>query len=173
MAGANTNFDGLSRLHGGDGALSQDAPVKEGVAGPIREFDEPEAFVGVEPLDDPVDGWTGRCLEPGLAEPGPGSESMGLWVVGISVEVATPRMTEILISQLWFPGGFVPDQPGRATSGRVVADPMGSWFRYDPKLIGKHRWSQRLLIRWLCGTLGSRAGVAASRPEYPSFQALF
>jgi hypothetical protein len=36
-----------------------------------------------------------------LAEPGSGSESTRLWV-GISVEVATPRMTKILISQLWF-----------------------------------------------------------------------
>jgi hypothetical protein len=32
--------------------------VEEGVAGPIREFDEPEAFVRIEPLDDTVDRWT-------------------------------------------------------------------------------------------------------------------
>ena len=98
VAGANTNFDGLSRLHGGDAALSQQAPVEESVARPIREFDEPEAFLRVEPLDDSVDRGTGRCFEPGLAEPGSGSESTRLWV-GISVEVATPRMTKILISQ--------------------------------------------------------------------------
>jgi hypothetical protein len=82
VAGANTNFDAISRLHGVDAALSQHAPVEEGVAGPIREFDEPEAFVRIEPLDDTVDGWTGRCLEAGLAEPGSGSESTGPWVVG-------------------------------------------------------------------------------------------
>ena len=45
------------------------------------------------------------------------------------------------------PGGFVPDQSGRATRGRAVTDLMGSWFRYDPKLVGKHRWKQRLSIR--------------------------
>jgi hypothetical protein len=27
---------------------------------------------------------------------------MGLWVVGIGVQVATARMTKILFSQLWF-----------------------------------------------------------------------
>ena len=102
VAGANANFEGFTRLHGVDAALSQHAPMEEGVTGPIREFDEPEAFVGVEPLDDPVDRGTGRCLEPGLAEPGSGCEGTGLWVVGVGVEVATPRMTKILISQLWF-----------------------------------------------------------------------
>jgi hypothetical protein len=35
-----------------------------------------------------------------------GSEGAGLWVVGISVEVATPRMTKI--SQLWFLVGSCP-----------------------------------------------------------------
>jgi hypothetical protein len=51
-------LEGFTRLHDVDAALSQHAPVEEGVAGPIREFDEPESFVGVEPLDDPVDWWT-------------------------------------------------------------------------------------------------------------------
>jgi hypothetical protein len=43
-----------------------------------------------------------------LAEPGSGAESTGLWVVGVDVEVATPRMTKILISQLWFLVGSCP-----------------------------------------------------------------
>ncbi len=102
VAGADPNFEGFTRLHGVDAALSQHAPVEEGVAGPIREFDKSKPLFGVEPLDDSVDLGTGRCLEPGLAEARPGSESTGLWVVGIGVEVATPRMTKILISQLWF-----------------------------------------------------------------------
>ena len=101
VARADPNFEGFARLHGVDAALRQHAPVEEGVAGPIREFNEPEAFVGVEPFDDPLDWRTGRCFER-LAEPGSDSESTGLWVVGIGVEVATPRMTKILISQLWF-----------------------------------------------------------------------
>jgi len=35
------------------------------------------------------------------------------------------------------PGGLVRDQSDRVTRGRAVADLMGSWFRYDPKLVGK------------------------------------
>jgi hypothetical protein len=106
VAGADPHFDGFARLNGSDPTLGQHASMKEGVAGPIREFDEPEAFVGVEPLDDPVDGRTGRCLEPGLAEPGSGSESTRLWLVGIGVEVATPRMAKILLSHFGSWGGY-------------------------------------------------------------------
>ena len=100
MSRTDADFEGFSGLYGGDPALSQHTAVEEGVAGPIRQFDEPEAFLGVEPLDDSVDRGTGGCLEPGLAEPGSGAESAGLWMVGVSVDVATPRMTKILISQL-------------------------------------------------------------------------
>jgi hypothetical protein len=107
MSWTNAGFDGFTGLHGVDAALSQHAPVEEGVAGPIREFNEPEAFVRVEPLDDAVDWRTGRCLEPGLAETGSSSESPGLRLVVI-VEFATPRMPKILISQLCFLGGWWP-----------------------------------------------------------------
>jgi hypothetical protein len=93
------DLEGFTRLYGVDPALSQHAPVEEGVARPIREFDEPEALVRIEPLDDALNRGTGRCLEPGLAEPALGAESTGLRVVGVSVEVATPRVTIILISQ--------------------------------------------------------------------------
>ena len=58
VAGANTNFDGLSRLYGVDAALSEDGAVKEGVAGPIGKFDESKPLLGAEPLDDTVDWWT-------------------------------------------------------------------------------------------------------------------
>jgi len=37
-----------------------------------------------------------------LDEPGSGAECARLWVVGIGVELATPRITEISISQLGF-----------------------------------------------------------------------
>jgi hypothetical protein len=107
VAGADPNFEGFARLHGVDAVLSQHAPMEEGVAGPIREFNEPEAFVRIEPLNHPVDWWTGRVFER-LAEPRSGSEGAGLWVAGIRVEVATPRMTKILISQLWFLVGSCP-----------------------------------------------------------------
>ena len=40
------------------------------------------------------------------------------------------------------PGVLVPDQSDGAISDRAVADLMGSWFRYDPRLVGKHRCSQ-------------------------------
>ncbi len=107
VAGADPNFEGFTRLHGVDAALSQHAPMEERVAGPIREFNESESFVRVEPFDNPTDRGTGRCLER-LAEPRSGAEGTGLWVVGICVEVATPRMTKILISQLWFLVGSCP-----------------------------------------------------------------
>jgi len=94
------HFQGFTRLHGIDPALSEDAPMKEGVPGPIGEFDEAKALLGAEPLDDTVNRGTGRCLEGRSVEPGWGSESAGLWVVDVSVEVATPRMTKILVSQL-------------------------------------------------------------------------
>ena len=102
MTRTDADLEGFTRLHDVDAALSQHAPVEEGVAGPIREFDESKPLLRVEPLDDPVDGRTGRCLEPGLAEPAAGSEGTGLWVIGIRVEFTTPRTTKILISQLWF-----------------------------------------------------------------------
>jgi hypothetical protein len=77
--------------------------VEEGVARSIPEFDESEPLVRAKPLDDTSDGRARMCLEPGLAEPGSGAESTRL-SVGISVEVTTPRMTKILISQTLVPG---------------------------------------------------------------------
>ena len=73
--------------------------MEEGIAGSIGQFDKSKPLFGVEPFDDGADRWTGGCLER-LAEPGAGSEATGLWVVGVSVEVAAPRMTKILLSQL-------------------------------------------------------------------------
>ena len=58
MSRTNPDFQGVPRLHGVDAALSQHAPVEEGIASPIREFDEPEALVRAKPPDDTVDGWT-------------------------------------------------------------------------------------------------------------------
>ena len=58
MTRTDADFEGFTRLHGVDAALSQHASVEEGVAGPIGKFNEPEAFVGVEPFDDPSDWWT-------------------------------------------------------------------------------------------------------------------
>jgi hypothetical protein len=72
--------------------------MEEGVARPVEEFDEAKAFLRIEPLDDATDGWPGRGVEPGLAEQGSGAESTGLWMVGIGVEVTTPRMTKIMLS---------------------------------------------------------------------------
>ena len=92
------HFEGFTRLHGIDPALSEDSPMKEGVTGPIGEFDEAEAFLGIEPLDDAADRWTRGWLKSGLAEPGAIAESTGLWMVGIGVEFATPRVTKILLS---------------------------------------------------------------------------
>ena len=79
------DFEGFTRLHGVEAALSQHAPVEEGVAGPVGEFDKSKPLFGIEPFDEAVDWRTGRCLEPGLAEPGSGAESTRLRLVGIGV----------------------------------------------------------------------------------------
>jgi|SRR5215813_11565921 len=96
------HFEGFARLHSIVSALSEHTPMEEGVPRPIGEFDEAKAFLGIKPLDDTADRWTGGGLKSGLGKPGASAESTGLWMVGIGVEVATPRMTKILISQLWF-----------------------------------------------------------------------
>ena len=92
------HFEGFTRLHGVDPALSEHTPMEEGVARPIEEFDEAKAFLGIEPLHDSADRWTRGCLKSGFAEPRASAESTGLWMVGIGVEVTTPRMTKILLS---------------------------------------------------------------------------
>ena len=76
--------------------------MEEGVARPIEEFNKAKSLFGVEPFDDPADRWSGRGLEPGLAEPGSGAECTRLGVEGVSVELATLRVTEILMSH-WLP----------------------------------------------------------------------
>jgi hypothetical protein len=98
VAGADPHFEGFTRLHGIDPALSEDASMKKSIPRPIGEFDEAKALFGIEPLDDAMDCWSGGCLEPGLAKARSGAERARLWVVGLGVEVATPRLTEILLS---------------------------------------------------------------------------
>ena len=111
------HFERFARLNNADPALRQHAPMEEGVAGPIGEFDEPKPLFRAEPFDHPMEWRAGRCLEPGLAAPGSGAENTRLWVVGISVEVATPRTVKILISQICVPSGVVPD-PSRERDKR-------------------------------------------------------
>src|SRR5262249_6132932 len=66
------------------------------------EFDEPKGLFEAEPFDDTTNRWAGRGLKSGLGEAGSGAERIRLRVEGISGEVATPRLTEILMSQLGF-----------------------------------------------------------------------
>jgi hypothetical protein len=80
VAGADAHFESVARLNSADPALSQHTSVEEGIARSIRECDEPEAFLGTEPLHDCADWSTARYLEPGLAEPGWGAERTRLWV---------------------------------------------------------------------------------------------
>ena len=77
--------------------------MEKSITGPIGEFGEPKPLFRVEPLHDRSDGRTGGCLEPRLAESRSGSEMTGLCVVGLNVEVPTPRITKILICQLGVP----------------------------------------------------------------------
>ena len=99
MAGADSNFEGFSRLYGADPTPGQQAPMKEGIARSIRECDEAKSLLGAEPFDNATSGWSGRSPEPRLTEPGRGAECTRLSVLGISVEFTTPRITEILVSQ--------------------------------------------------------------------------
>jgi hypothetical protein len=76
--------------------------MEEAVPGPIGEFNEAEAFLGTEPFDDTADRWIGGGLKGCSVEPGSGVEYARLSALGISVELATPRIAEILMSQLGF-----------------------------------------------------------------------
>jgi hypothetical protein len=98
VAGTNTNFENVAGLYHPEPILGQHGSMQESIAGPIEEFDEAEAFLGNEPPDRPLHWRAGWCLQPGLAEPGSGAENTRVLIVGISVESATPRITEILIS---------------------------------------------------------------------------
>ena len=100
MTGADTHFEGLARLNNADPALSQDASMHESVARTVREFNEAKSLLGAEPFDNATDGWPGRGHEPGLGESGSGAEKTRLWVEGINGEVTTPRITEVLMSQV-------------------------------------------------------------------------
>ena len=77
VTGADPHFEGFARLNGSDPTLGQHASMKEGVAGPIGEFNEAKPLLGAEPFNDPTDRWPGRGLKPGLAESGSGSKSTG------------------------------------------------------------------------------------------------
>src|ERR1700746_2991491 len=110
VAGADPHFEGFARLNSDDPTLGQHAPMQERIARPIGEFNESKSLFGVEPFDNPTDRWTRRGFHGCSVEPGSGAEGAGLRVVGICVEVATPRVTEVLMSQLWFLVGFAPDQ---------------------------------------------------------------
>jgi hypothetical protein len=102
MTRTNTNFEGFSWLYSIDTALGQYAPVEECVAIAIGQLDETKSLFRAEPLDHPMDRRPGGSLHGCSVEPGSGAESTWLGMVGISVELATPRMTEILMSQLGF-----------------------------------------------------------------------
>ena len=129
MAGANSNFESVAGLNGADAAPREHTPVEEALVELIGKLDEPKSLLWAEPLYDCTDWRTGRYLEPGLGEPEPSAESTRLWVMGISVEVATPRMAEILVSQTRFLSG-VPDRLGRAMCDARSAKLMriGSWL---------------------------------------------
>ena len=115
MAGADAHFEAFARLNSADAVLGQHASMQERIARPIGECNETKSLFEAEPFDDARDRWTVRGLEPGLAEPGSGAECTRLRVGGISVELATPRGTKILISH-WLPNSrVVLSQFGRET----------------------------------------------------------
>ena len=89
VAGTNTNFENVAGLYHPEPVLGQHGSMQESVAGPIEEFDEAKAFLGTEPFDRPLHWRAGWCLEPGLAGPGSSAENTRLWLIDISVGVAS------------------------------------------------------------------------------------
>jgi len=141
VAGADPHFEGFARLNSVDPALSQNASMKEGVPGPIGEVNEAKAFLQVEPFDDATDRWTGGYLEGRSAKAGSGAECTRLGVEGVSVELATPRVTEILMSH-WLPNFRVAlGQFGRDRNALLCGSPKLSRVDGDPKLAGERRCS--------------------------------
>ena len=102
VTGADPHLEGFAQLNCGDPVLGQHASMKERVARPIREFNEAKSFFGVEPFHDPANRWTRKGHNGCSVEPGSGAECTGLRREGIGVEVATPRITEGLVSH-WLP----------------------------------------------------------------------
>ncbi len=152
MAGTDSNFESIAGLYGADAGSRQHTPVEEAVAGLIGKFDETKSLLWAEPFDDCSDGRARRYLEPGLREPGSSAESTRLWVMGISVEVATPRMAEILVSQSWFLSG-VPYRLDRAMCDARSAKLDADWLLVDcdPGLTGNN--AVRSIVRWPSVTL--------------------
>jgi hypothetical protein len=72
--------------------------MEEGVARPIEEFYEAKAFRRIEPLDGSTNRRARGSLEGRSAEGGKRAKGTGLHMIGIGVEVATPRMAKILLS---------------------------------------------------------------------------
>ena len=101
----------------------------------------------------------------GFAEARSAAKRTGLWVVGISAEVATPRTLKILISQTWFLTGWCQISSGRAIMQCPLVSLMG-WglVDCDPGLTRERRCScQR--------RLGSIHGAGIKAPDqYPSFR---
>ena len=102
VAGADSNFESVAGLYGADAGSRQNTLVEEALVGLIGKLDEPKSLLWAKPFDDCANWRAGRYLEPGLGEPGLSAKSTRLWVVSISVELATPRMAEILVSQTSF-----------------------------------------------------------------------
>ena len=92
MTGADAHLEGFSWLYAADPALGQHASVKESIARPIGQLEETKSLFKAEPFNSSADWRSGRCLEPSLAEARSRSECAGLSGVGVSVEVATPRI---------------------------------------------------------------------------------
>ena len=120
--------------------------MEEGIARPIREFDEAEPFIETKPFYNTTDRWTGGWFEPGLAGSGTGSESTRLRLVVVLVEFATSRMPKILISHL-VPMLVVSDRESNIQCALVQLTEFGP-ADCDPNLTGQRRcWYQRLALQ--------------------------
>src|SRR6185437_5596510 len=92
LAGGDPDLQRLARLYRRVAAAPKDARVKKGVACPVRQLNEPEALVGIEPFHHRSDRGTGGCL----LEPRCGTSGIARWrtaVIPGSVVIVVVKAT--------------------------------------------------------------------------------
>jgi hypothetical protein len=130
-------------------------PWRKASPDPSESSTNPKPLSGLNHLTTPLTDGPEGASEGCSAKAGSGSVSTGLWVVGIGVEIATPRMTKILLSHFgsW---GWIGSIPGRrldSIAGLIagVLDTGRRWF--DVQVALQTAWIKRN---------GSRPGLALS-----------
>jgi len=110
---ADTHFESFVRLDSADPALSQQAPMKKASPDLSESSTKPKPFSGLNHLTIELIGEPEGASNRGWLNRGRVPNARGPWIFGIRVELATPRITEILMSHFGSGRGG-PDDSGRA-----------------------------------------------------------